>query len=91
MSFREYLIEVGRNTIISEAGTTEISESKLHLRKLDRQGLLDRMSSAVTMLDRLNKKLSRTKDTDEKVELLGMQFQEIAKMQMLLMSMSIHK
>ena len=91
MSFRQHLIEVGKNTIISEAGTTEISESKLHLRKFDRQGLLNKMSDAVTATEKLNRKLARTKQTDEKVELLSMQFQEISKMLMLLVSMYINK
>ena len=91
MSFREHLIEVGKNTIISEAGTTEISESKLHLRKFNRSSLLNKMSNAVTMLEKLNRKLARTKNTDEKVDLLSKQFQELSKMLMLLVSMQTNK
>jgi len=90
MSYGEYLIEIGKQTMISESGTTETNESKLHLRRWDKKSLRNKISSIVTQMENLDRKLAGTKKTEEKVELLSLQFQELSKMLMLMVSMQIN-
>ena len=86
MSFSEFLIEVGRQQYIAECGTTKVNESKLHLRKFSNSSFKSYMSRSVTELERLGSRLERERKDDKKFDLLSKQFQEIAKMMMLLAS-----
>ena len=86
MTFRDYVIEIGNQQYIGEAGTTKVSESKLHLRKFSDQQMKSHMSRSVTKLDQLARRLERERDGDKKFDYLSQQFQEISKMLMLLAS-----
>ena len=89
MSFKDYLIEVGKQTVINESGTTEIGESKLHLRKWTKSNAQTQVSKAVDNMQKINRKLARTKETDQKVELLSSQFQELSKILMIMVSVQM--
>ena len=86
MSFSEFLIEVGKQTYIGECGTTQQTESKLHLRKFNDTTFKSYMSRCVTQLERLGSRLERERKEEKKFDLLSQQFQEISKMIMLLAS-----
>jgi len=89
MAYDNILIEVGKQTMISEAGTTIKSPSQLHLQKFPKTLLKSKTSQSATEIVRLAGRLEEENDTDRKFDLLSKQFQEVSKMLMLLISVGL--
>ena len=89
MAYDNILIEVGKQTMIGEAGTTVKSPSQLHLRNMSPSSLKSNTSRSATEIVRLAGRLEEENDTDRKFDLLSKQFQEVSKMLMLLISVGL--
>ena len=75
-----YLIEIGRQVCLTSNGTTGLTESNIHLRKFTIDQVKTMISKNLQQVEKIESKIGRSKDMEEKVELLSRQTGELCQM-----------
>tara|TARA_B100001750_G_C15425823_1_gene555442 strand:- start:555 stop:824 length:270 start_codon:yes stop_codon:yes gene_type:complete len=85
-----YLIEIGRQVCLTPNGTTGLTESNIHLRKFTIDQVKTMISKNLQQVEKIESKIGRSKDMEEKVELLSRQTGELCQMLAVLVSLQLH-
>ena len=85
-----YLIEIGRQVCLTPNGTTGLTESNIHLRKFTIDQVKTMISKNLQQVEKIESKIGRSKDIEEKVELLSGQTGELCQMVAVLVSLQLH-
>ena len=86
----QYLIEIGRQVCLTPNGTTGLTESNVHWRKLTPDQVKTMISKNLQQVETIESKIGRSKDMEEKVELLSRQTGELCQMLAVLVSLQLH-
>ena len=86
----QYLIEIGRQVCLTPNGTTGLTESNIHLRKFTIDQVKTMISKNLQQVEKIESKIGRSKDMEEKVELLSRQTGELCQMLAVLVSLQLH-
>ena len=85
-----YLIEIGRQVCLTPNSTTGLTESNIHLRKFTIDQVKTMISKNLQQVEKIESKIGRSKDIEEKVELLSRQTGELCQMIAVLVSLQLH-
>ena len=85
-----YLIEIGRQVCLTPNGTTGLTESNIHLRKFTIDQVKTMIAKNLQQVEKIESKIGRSKDIEEKVELLSRQTGELCQMLAVLVSLQLH-
>ena len=86
----QYLIEIGRQIYLTPNGTTGLTESNIHLRKFTIDQVKTMIAKNLQQVEKIEGKIGRSKDIEEKVELLSRQTGELCQMLAVLVSLQLH-
>ena len=86
----QYLIEIGRQVCLTHNGATELTESNIHLRKFTKDQVKTMIAKNLQQVEKIDSKIGKSKDIEEKVELLSRQTGELCQMIAVLVSMQLH-
>jgi len=85
-----YLIQIGRQVCLTPSGTTGLTESNIHLRKFTPDQVKTMIAKNLQQAEKIESKIGRSKDIEEKVELLSRQTGELCQMLAVLVSLQLH-
>ena len=85
-----YLIQIGRQVCLTPNGTTGLTESNIHLRKFTPDQVKTMIAKNLQQAEKIESKIGRSKDIEEKVELLSRQTGELCQMVAVLVSWQLH-
>jgi len=85
-----YLIQIGRQVCLTPNGTTGLTESNIHLRKFTPDQVKTMIAKNLQQAEKIESKIGRSKDIEEKVELLSRQTGELCQMLAVLVSLQLH-
>ena len=85
-----YLIEIGRQVYLTPNGTTGLTESYIHWRKFTPDQVKTMIAKNLQQVEKIESKIGRSKDMEEKVELLSRQTGELCQMLAVLVSLQLH-
>ena len=85
-----YLIQIGRQVCLTPNGTTGLTESNIHLRKFTPDQVKTMIAKNLQQAEKIESKIGRSKDIEEKVELLSRQTGELCQMVAVLVSLQLH-
>ena len=85
-----YLIEIGRQVCLTPNGTTGLTESNIHLRKFTIDQVKTMIAKNLQQVEKIEGEIGRSKDIEEKVELLSRQTGELCQMLAVLVSLQLH-
>ena len=85
-----YLIQIGRQVFLTPNGTTGLTESNIHLRKFTPDQVKTMIAKNLQQAEKIESKIGRSKDIEEKVELLSRQTGELCQMLAVLVSLQLH-
>ena len=85
-----YLIQIGRQVCLTPNGTTGLTESNIHLRKFTPDQVKIMIAKNLQQAKKIESKIGRSKDIEEKVELLSRQTGELCQMLAVLVSLQLH-
>ena len=85
-----YLIEIGRQVCLTPNSTTGLTESNIHWRKFTPDQVKTMIAKNLQRVKRIESKIGRSKDMEEKVELLSRQTGELCQMLAVLVSSQLH-
>ena len=85
-----YLIQIGRQVCLTPNGTTGLTESNIHLRKFTIDQVKTMIAKNLQQAEKIESKIGRSKDIEEKVELLSRQTGELCQMLAVLVSLQLH-
>ena len=86
----QYLIEIGRQVCLTPNGTTGLTESNIHLRKFTIDQVKTMIAKNLQQVEKIEGEIGRSKDIEEKVELLSRQTGELCQMLAVLVSLQLH-
>ena len=86
----QYLIEIGRQICLTPNGTTGLTESNIHLRKFTIDQVKTMIAKNLQQVEKIEGEIGRSKDIEEKVELLSRQTGELCQMLAVLVSLQLH-
>ena len=86
----QYLIEIGRQVCLTQNGTTGLTESNIHLRKFTTDQVKTMIARNLQQVEKIESKIGKSKDIEEKVELLSRQTGELCQMIAVLTSLQLH-
>ena len=86
----QYLIEIGRQVYLTPNGTTGLTESYIHWRKFTPDQVKTMIAKNLQQVEKIESKIGRSKDIEEKVELLSRQTGELCQMLAVLVSLQLH-
>ena len=86
----QYLIQIGRQVSLTPNATTGLTESNVHLRKFTTDQVKTMIARNLQQVERIESKMGKSEDIEEKVELLSMHFGELCQMIAVLVSMQLH-
>ena len=85
-----YLIQIGRQVCLTPNGTIGLTESNIHLRKFTPDQVKTMIAKNLQQAEKIESKIGRSKDIEEKVELLSRQTGELCQMVAVLVSWQLH-
>ena len=86
----QYLIEIGRQVCLTPNGTTGLTKSNIHWRKFTPDQVKTMIAKNLQQVEKIESKIGRSKDMEEKVELLSRQTGELCQMLAVLVSLQLH-
>ena len=86
----QYLIQIGRQVCLTPNATTGLTESNVHLRKFTTDQVKTMIAKNLQQVEKIDSKIGKSKDIEEKVELLSRQTGELCQMIAVLVSMQLH-
>ena len=86
----QYLIEIGRQVCLTSNGTTGLTESNIHLRKFTTDQVKTMIARNLQQVEKIESKIGKSKDIEERVELLSRQTGELCQMVAVLVSLQLH-
>jgi len=86
----QHLIEIGRQVCLTQNGTTGLTESNIHLRKFTTDQVKTMIARNLQQVEKIESKIGKSKDIEEKVELLSRQTGELCQMIAVLTSLQLH-
>ena len=85
----QHLIEIGRQVCLTPNNTTGLTESNIHLRKFTIDQVKTMIAKNLQQVEKIEGKIGRSKDIEEKVELLSRQTGELCQMVAVLVSLQL--
>ena len=85
----QYLIQIGRQVCLPPNGTTGLTESNVHLRKFTTDQVKTMIARNLQQVERIESKMGKSEDIEEKVELLSRQTGELCQMVAVLVSLQL--
>ena len=85
----QYLIQIGRQVFLTPNGTTGLTESNVHLRKFTTDQVKTMIARNLQQVERIESKMGKSEDIEEKVELLSRQTGELCQMVAVLVSLQL--
>ena len=86
----QYLIQIGRQVCLTSNGTTALTESNIHLRKFTTDQVKTMIARNLQQVEKIESKIVKSKDIEERVELLSRQTGELCQMVAVLVSLQLH-
>ena len=86
----QYLIQMGRQVCLPPNGTAGLTESNIHWRKFTPDQVKTMIAKNLQQVEKIESKIGRSKDMEEKVELLSRQTGELCQMLAVLVSLQLH-
>ena len=86
----QYLIQIGRQVCLTQNGTTGLTESNIHLREFTSHQVKTLIGRNLLQVEKIESKIGKSKDIEERVELLSRQTGELSKMIAVLVSLQLH-
>ena len=86
----QYLIQIGRQVCLPPNGTAGLTESNIHWRKFTPDQVKTMIAKNLQQVEKIESKIGRSKDMEEKVELLSRQTGELCQMLAVLVSLQLH-
>ena len=86
----QYLIQIGRQVCLPPNGTAGLTESNIHWRKFTPDQVKSMIAKNLQQVEKIESKIGRSKDMEEKVELLSRQTGELCQMLAVLVSLQLH-
>ena len=85
----QYLIQIGRQVCLHPNGTAGLTESNIHWRKFTPDQVKTMIAKNLQQVEKIESKIGRSKDMEEKVELLPRQTGELCQMLAVLVSLQL--
>ena len=86
----QYLIEIGQQVCLTPNGITAVTESNIHLRKFTTDQVKTMIARNLQQVEKIESKIGKSKDIEERVELLSRQTGELCQMVAVLVSLQLH-
>ena len=86
----QYLIQIDRQVCLTPNGTTGLTESNIHWRKFTTDQVKTMIARNLQQVEKIERKIGKSKDIGERVELLSRQTSELCQMIAVLVSLQLH-